>query len=193
MLPEELGQAKAQGEGGGKDQPGIGHQAVVKEDADTVGFVLWQHLLGAPCFRAGFCSKTIIPDSQEHPLTSSRAVPKAVLRCIRAKKYTACSHGQTAAEAAIEVYSQLPAGFEILDVLVTTNSHTIEICVRPDRWRPEGYKAAQLSLPYCVATALKEGAVGVAQFTDAKIHDPELQKFMQRIRIEEGGFSSAYP
>ena len=86
MLPEELGQAKAQGEGGGKDQPGIGHQAVVvKEDADTVGFVLWQHLLGAPCFRAGFCSKTIIPDSQEHPLASSRAVPKAVLRCIRAK------------------------------------------------------------------------------------------------------------
>ena len=86
MLPEELGQAKAQREGGGKDQPGIGHQAVVvKEDADTVGFVLWQHLLGAPCFRAGFCSKTIIPDSQEHPLASSRPVPKAVLRWIRVK------------------------------------------------------------------------------------------------------------
>ena len=31
VLPEELGQAKAQGEGGGKDQPGIGHQAVVVE------------------------------------------------------------------------------------------------------------------------------------------------------------------
>ena len=58
---------------------------VVKEDADTVGFVLWQHLLGAPCFRAGFCSKTIIPDSEEHPLASSRAVPKAVIRWIRAK------------------------------------------------------------------------------------------------------------
>ena len=85
MLPEELGQAKAQGEGGGNDQPGIGHQAVVvKEDADTVGFFLWQHLFGAPCFPAGFCSKTIIPDSQEHPLASSRAVPKAVLRWIRA-------------------------------------------------------------------------------------------------------------
>ena len=59
---------------------------VVKEDADTVGFVLWQHLLGAPCSRAGFCSKTIIPDSEEHPLASSRAVPKDVLRWIRAKK-----------------------------------------------------------------------------------------------------------
>ena len=51
---------------------GIGHQAVVvKGDADTVGIVVWQHLLGAPCFRAGFCSKTIIPDSEEHPLATS--------------------------------------------------------------------------------------------------------------------------
>ena len=42
VLPEELGQAKAQGEGGGKDQPGIGHQAVVVEgDLDAVGVVTW--------------------------------------------------------------------------------------------------------------------------------------------------------
>ena len=42
VLPEELGQAKAQGEGGRKDQPGIGHQAVVVEgDADAVGVVAW--------------------------------------------------------------------------------------------------------------------------------------------------------
>ena len=49
MLPEELGQAKAQGEGGGKDQPSIGHQAVVVEgDLDAVGVVTWYHLSGAP-------------------------------------------------------------------------------------------------------------------------------------------------
>ena len=46
VLPEELGEAKAQGEGGRKDQPGIGHQAVVVEgDADAVGVVAWQHLV----------------------------------------------------------------------------------------------------------------------------------------------------
>ena len=37
VLPEELGQAKAQGEGGGKDQPGIGHQAVVVEGRRRFG------------------------------------------------------------------------------------------------------------------------------------------------------------
>ena len=42
VLPEELGKAKAQGEGGGKDQPGIDHQAVVVEgDLDAVGVVAW--------------------------------------------------------------------------------------------------------------------------------------------------------
>ena len=83
-MVDELPQAQVPGEGGWQEQAGIGHQAmVVKEDADTVGIVLWQHLLGAPCFRAGFSSKTIIPDSEEHPLASSRAVPKAVLRWIR--------------------------------------------------------------------------------------------------------------
>ena len=74
-MVDEFPQAQVPGEGGRQGQAGIGHQAmVVKEDADTVGFVLCQHLLGAPCFRAGFCSKTIIPDSEEHPLASSRAV-----------------------------------------------------------------------------------------------------------------------
>jgi hypothetical protein len=38
----QLGQAKAQGEGGRKNQPGIGHQAVIVEgDADAVGVVAW--------------------------------------------------------------------------------------------------------------------------------------------------------
>ena len=85
VMVDEFPQAQVPGERGRQEQAGIGHQAmVVKEDADTVGVVTWQHLLGAPCFRAGFCSKTIIPDSEEHPLASSRAVPKTVLRWIRA-------------------------------------------------------------------------------------------------------------
>ena len=71
MPVNQLGQAQVLGEGGRQDQAGIGHQAaVVKDDADTVGIVLWQHLLGAPCFWLVFCSKTIIPDSEEHPFTS---------------------------------------------------------------------------------------------------------------------------
>ena len=41
-LPEELGQAEAPGQGGRKNQPGIGHQAVIVEgDVDAVELVAW--------------------------------------------------------------------------------------------------------------------------------------------------------
>ena len=92
-MADKFPQAQVLGEGVRQEQAGIGHQAVVvKGDADTVGIVLWQHLLGAPCFRADFCSKTIIPDSEEHPPASSRAVPKALPRWIR-DKVTARRYG----------------------------------------------------------------------------------------------------
>ena len=75
----------APGQGDRKDQPGIGHQAVIVEgDTDAVGVGACS-ILGAPFLGPVFCFKTIIPDSEEHPLASSRAVPKAVLRWIRAK------------------------------------------------------------------------------------------------------------
>ena len=79
-MVDEFPQAQVPGEGGRQEQAGIGHQAmVVKDDADTVEFVAASITLR---FRAGFCSKTIIPDSEEHPIASSRAVPKAVLRIL---------------------------------------------------------------------------------------------------------------
>ena len=41
-LLDEFGQAQVLGEGGRKEQPGIGHQAVVVErDTDAVGVVAW--------------------------------------------------------------------------------------------------------------------------------------------------------
>ena len=78
MAIDEFPQAQVLGEGGRQEQAGIGHQAVVvNDDADTVGIVLWQRLLGALCFWAIFCSKTIIPEAQEHllPLQDSNPTP----------------------------------------------------------------------------------------------------------------------
>ena len=49
-MVDEFPQAQVPGEGGRQEQAGIGHQAAVVEgDADTVGIVLWQRLLDAPC------------------------------------------------------------------------------------------------------------------------------------------------
>ena len=54
VLLNQLRQAQPPGQGGGKHQPGIGHQAVVVEgDLDAVGVVAWQHLLSAPFLGLG--------------------------------------------------------------------------------------------------------------------------------------------
>ena len=74
VMADEFPQAQVLCKGGRQEQAGIGHQAVVvKDDADTVGIVLWQ-----------LYWKTILPDSEEHPLASSRTAPKVVFRWIRA-------------------------------------------------------------------------------------------------------------
>ena len=45
-MVDEFPQVQVPGEGARQEQAGIGHQAVVvKDDADPVGIVLWQHLV----------------------------------------------------------------------------------------------------------------------------------------------------
>ena len=74
--------------------------------------------MGAPCFRAGFCSKTIIPDSEEHPLASSRAVPKDVLRWIRGKGRAGRTYqyieGHTVIDQANEIFGRGGWGYELV-------------------------------------------------------------------------------
>ena len=49
VVVDEFTQTQVLGEGDRKEQPGIGHQAVVvKGDLDPVWVVAWEHLLGAP-------------------------------------------------------------------------------------------------------------------------------------------------
>ena len=77
VMVDEFPQAQVLGEGGRKEQSGIGHQAVVvKDDADAVGIVRWQHLLGAPCFRAGFCSKNHYPRFRGAPSAFFKGCPQ---------------------------------------------------------------------------------------------------------------------
>ena len=86
MTVDEFPQAQVLGEGGRQEQAGIGHQAVViKDDADPVGIVLWQHLLGAPCFQAVFCSKTIIPAkyAPAKPNMTLKSIRNSLIRHIR--------------------------------------------------------------------------------------------------------------
>jgi aconitate decarboxylase len=51
------------------------------------------------------------------------------------------------------------------------------------RYRPQGLTAAQLNLPYCIATCLIEGDCFVDQFTDDKVSDPERMALADRVVV----------
>ena len=45
-----------------------------------------------------------------------------------------------------------------------------------------GYQG-KFSAPFCVATALREGAVRLAHFTDERVRDPQMQRLMARVEM----------
>jgi 2-methylcitrate dehydratase PrpD len=49
--------------------------------------------------------------------------------------------------------------------------------------RPPTAYAAKFSTPYCMAVAYLDGDAGLAQFTEAKINDPEVLKLAAKIRF----------
>ncbi len=53
------------------------------------------------------------------------------------------------------------------------------------RYQPQGLTAAQLNLPYCVATLLLEGDAFIDQFTEAALADPARMELADRVSVVE--------
>ncbi len=99
------------------------------------------------------------------------------------KFYPAEYHAQSAIDAALELRSKIPIK-EIASVQVKTFDAAVEIIGSgSEKWRPKTRETADHSLPYCVAVALMDGEVGLAQFSDRRIADPRLHQLMEKIRI----------
>jgi len=61
-------------------------------------------------------------------------------------------------------------------------------------YSPQTPLAARLSIPYCVAMAVAERQISMDQFQEARIKEPRIQKFMEKISLEsDPKFSEEYP
>ena len=61
----------------GKNQPGIGHQAVIVEgDADAVGLVAWQHLCGCSFSGTGLLLQNHYPRFRGAPFRHFRTLTR---------------------------------------------------------------------------------------------------------------------
>jgi 2-methylcitrate dehydratase PrpD len=75
-----------------------------------------------------------------------------------------------------------PFGPEDVDRIVV---HGSQVTVDHVGWkyRPAGLTAAQLNLPFAVATLLREGDVFVDQFTESSISDPGRIALAERVEV----------
>lgn len=120
-----------------------------------------------------------------------------------ALKFYACvGSNHTTLDALREMQRERTFGADEVAKIVV-HAHQVTVEHAGWKYRPEGLTAAQLNLPYCVATYLLEGDCFVEQFTADKVadatrmalaekvevvHDPEITalgaKFRHKVRVE---------
>jgi len=97
------------------------------------------------------------------------------------------SNGSITAMSAIKTVMQqhgLKAS-DIESVTAFVSDNTLHHCGWPyEGERIQSVLSAQMNLRYGIAVMALEGRAGVEQFTDSKIRDPEILKFIARIGVE---------
>jgi 2-methylcitrate dehydratase PrpD len=115
------------------------------------------------------------------------------VRDVYFKIFPACRHAHGAAEAAC----QLAAQGARLETVETVRVHTYELAASLlDRYTDEasGIIACQFSIPYVVAAALADGALGVDQFSDERIHDAQILDLARRVKVvADADLTGLYP
>lgn len=103
---------------------------------------------------------------------------------ISAKLYSCVSTNHTSLDALRKIRQRHP--FDVADleqIVVHCSRATLEHAGWP--YRPEGMTAAQLNLPFCIATLLLEGDVFVEQFSPDAIRNPERIALARKVKVIE--------
>jgi 2-methylcitrate dehydratase PrpD len=96
------------------------------------------------------------------------------------KLHSCCAHTHTAIDLVGQAFS-LPARFSgPRSILVETYGPGYEIVKDPN---PQTPFQAKFSLAYCVAAALLDGRVTLAQFTPQRLADPAIRDLLTRIQV----------
>src|SRR5713101_5011510 len=98
------------------------------------------------------------------------------------KFYSCVSSNHTTLDAIRAIRAKRSFSVEEVDHIVV---HGSQVTVDHVGWkyRPEGISAAQLNLPFCVATLLIEGHVFVDQFNAVKIADPVRIALADKVKV----------
>ena len=101
---------------------------------------------------------------------------------ISLKFYSCVGSNHTTLDAIREIQLRRPFSVEEVDHIVV---HASQVTADHVGWkyRPEGVTAAQLNLPFCVATLLLEGDVFVDQFSETVLASPARMALAEKVRV----------
>jgi len=100
------------------------------------------------------------------------------------KPYPCCRFVHSTLDAAIKLFREKPFPTEeIQEVTVSVNQQALNAVGHPleVKSRPRTVVDAQFSIPYAAATALVKGKVGLDDFTEKAINDPQVLALAQRV------------
>lgn len=100
---------------------------------------------------------------------------------IEFKPYACARPIHNAIDCALKIRAMAPNALaDVVDIEVTRHPSWAH---KHQERAPSSHHAAQLSLPFCVVVALKDGQVLLEQFSDRNLKDPRVRELMKRTRI----------
>jgi 2-methylcitrate dehydratase PrpD len=108
------------------------------------------------------------------------------------KPYPSCRHTHSSVDAALrlrQTHDLRPA--DVDRVAIAAYRSVLDLTDNP---APEHLYAAKFSVQYCVARALLDGTLGLDDFTDERIREPEVRALMARTEVRlDPALDARYP
>lgn len=96
------------------------------------------------------------------------------------KRFPSCGVTQAPIEAALRLHGEPADTIDEVTCVVDPYIRALVIAHPPGSG-----SEARFNLEHCVAVALVDGEVGMAQFTEARVRDPAVRRLAGRVRVED--------
>lgn len=105
-----------------------------------------------------------------------------------------CYHGQAAVYAALQLRDRVA-----LDQIDQIQVHAYEAAVMmmgsdATRWAPSTHETADHSMPFVIASALRDGEITERSYAQERLHDPLMHSLMAKVKVaEDPRHTAMYP
>jgi 2-methylcitrate dehydratase len=105
-----------------------------------------------------------------------------------------CYHGQSSVYAALQLRDQVKLN-DIDEINVGAYKAAVAMMgTDANRWAPATHETADHSMPFCVASALRDGEFNDKTFSHERLHDPLMLHLMAKVKVaEDRRHTSLYP